>query len=78
MRQPQKLTESDILALLQKAVELDGSQREFAQRLGIPPNTLSDMLRCRRPISSFVLAALGIRKVTVLERGNEEVSYERI
>ena len=58
----------DILQFLRAAVEQEGSKAAFAARHGLTRTDLSKILHGRRPVSSTLAKALGLRKVYVVDR----------
>lgn len=59
------LTEAQAKLRLYKAVESAGSQAAFAKRHGISQQHVCDVLRCRRPLTDRLLAAVGLRRMVV-------------
>lgn len=57
------LDDSDILVLLRAAIEQEGNITAFAKRHGLERTQLSNMLRGKRPLSSPLIKAMGLRKV---------------
>ncbi len=57
------LSKNEVLALLRARAEKAGSQRALAERLGVTPAYLSDVLQGRREPGPKILAALGLRRV---------------
>ena len=57
------LGDKDVLRLLRAAVEREGSITSFAKRHGLERSNLSHMLSGKRPVSSPIVKALGLRKV---------------
>jgi hypothetical protein len=57
------LEDTDVVQLLRKAIEQEGSQMAFAKRHGLERTHLNLVLRGRRPPSSSILKLLGLRKV---------------
>lgn len=60
----------NVQKLIAQTVELfeGGSQKKAAQRLGISPQYLNDILRGRREISEAVAAKYGLRRVVIFEK----------
>jgi DNA-binding transcriptional regulator YdaS (Cro superfamily) len=52
----------DIIQIIRERIG-KGSQRDFAQLLGVSPSYLSDVLKGRRDAGPKVLAALGLKRV---------------
>jgi DNA-binding transcriptional regulator YdaS (Cro superfamily) len=56
----------DLYASARKAIERAGGQSEWARRIGVTPQQLSDFLSARRAPIPKILAALGYqRRVSV-------------
>jgi DNA-binding phage protein len=53
----------EVIQLLRAAVEREGNQGAFARRFGIERSGLNMMLNGKRPLTTAVLKALGLRKV---------------
>ena len=60
--------DGDIVRLLRAAVEQVGSKAAFAARHGLPRANVSKILNGRRPVSSTLAKALGLRKVYIIDR----------
>ena len=67
------MTHAQLLRRLQAACDEAGSQTAFAQRLGVRPQFVNNVLAGRREPSARLLEALGYRRI---ERTS--VTYERI
>ena len=59
--------EDDIVHLLRAAVEREGGQSAFAKHHGLDRVLINMILNGKRPVSSSVAKALGLRKVYVAE-----------
>jgi hypothetical protein len=57
------LHDKDVLRLLRAAVEQEGSVSAFARRHSLERTHLTQMLNGKRPVSSPLVSALGLRKV---------------
>lgn len=57
-----------IRSLLRTALDTAGSQKALADRIGISPQYLHDMLNDRRPITGKALEFLGFSQITVYYR----------
>jgi hypothetical protein len=57
----------DIIRLLRAAIEQEGSVTAFATRHSLPRTSVSNVLNGRRPASSTLVKALGLRKVYVVD-----------
>jgi hypothetical protein len=60
--------DGDIIQLLRAAIEREGSVTAFAARHGLPRPNVSKYLNGRRPISSTLVKALGLRKVHIADK----------
>jgi hypothetical protein len=58
---------NDVVALLRTAIEREGSQIAFAKHYDINRTHLSMVLSGKRPVGAAVAAALGLRKMYVVE-----------
>jgi|GraSoiStandDraft_4_1057263.scaffolds.fasta_scaffold1365732_2 DNA-binding phage protein len=59
------LDDSDIRLLLRAAIEQEGNISAFAKRHGLERTNLTNVLNGKRPVSSSIAKALGLRKVYV-------------
>lgn len=59
-------TERDVMEDLRLAVADAGSQKAFAQQLGVSCAYVNDMLRGHRPVQGKVLAMLGYERKSVI------------
>jgi molybdenum-dependent DNA-binding transcriptional regulator ModE len=57
------LDDKGVIQLLQAAIEREGSISAFARRHGLERSQLTNMLNGKRPVSSPLVKALGLRKV---------------
>lgn len=64
------MDKSDVIRLLEEEVKRLGSQRALADRLGVTPAYLGDVLRGRRDPGPAILEALGLEK-DVIYRSRE-------
>jgi DNA-binding phage protein len=62
-RQLLAFDDDEIIRILRAAVEREGNQGAFARRFGIERSGLNMMLNGKRPVTSAVVKALGLRKV---------------
>ena len=58
----------DIIRFLRAAIEQEGSKAAFAARHGLTRTDVSKILHGKRPVSSTLAKALGLRKVYVFDR----------
>jgi plasmid maintenance system antidote protein VapI len=58
----------DIIQLLRLAIEREGSITAFAARYGLHRSNVNNILNGRRPVSSPLVKALGLRKVYIAEQ----------
>jgi transcriptional regulator with XRE-family HTH domain len=56
------MSQPEIVQIIRERIG-KGSQRDFAQSLGVSPSYLSDVLKGRRDAGPKVLAALGLKRV---------------
>ena len=61
------LDDLGVVQLLKAAIEREGSISAFAKRHGLERSYLSSVLNGRRPVSSPLAKALGLRKVYALQ-----------
>lgn len=66
----QRLTDADLLKLLQKAIAAAGSLRKWAQAHGFSPTYLSLVLRGKSKVSTRLAASLGYRRVSFWEKSS--------
>jgi len=59
--------DDEVIQLLRAAVEREGNQGAFARRHGVERSGLNMILNGKRPVTSAVLKALGLRKVYARE-----------
>ena len=59
--------DNEVLQLLRAAVEREGGQSAFAKDHGLDRVLINMILNGKRPVSSSVAKALGLRKVYVAE-----------
>ena len=64
------LDDKDVLLLLRAAIKQEGGISAFAKRHGMGRSPLSSMLNGKRPVSSTLVKALGLRKVYALDQDN--------
>lgn len=59
-----------VLGMIRIAIQVEGSQKAFAERVGISEQYLTDILRGRRPIggATCVLDFLGLERVVTFKR----------
>jgi plasmid maintenance system antidote protein VapI len=62
------LENGDIVRLLRVAVEQEGSITAFATRHNLHRTEVSNILNGRRPVSSPLVKALGLRKVYIADQ----------
>jgi hypothetical protein len=61
------LDDLGVVQLLKAAIEREGSISAFAKRHGLERSYLSSVLNGKRPVSSPLVKALGLRKVYALQ-----------
>lgn len=57
------MTEDQVYQLLIETIRQAGGQRAFAQRIGVTPSYINDVVNKRRLMSDRILAAIGIERV---------------
>jgi pimeloyl-ACP methyl ester carboxylesterase len=62
-----RVNEDEVIQLLRAAVEREGNQIAFARRHGLERSGLNMILNGKRPVTSAVVKALGLRKVYAQE-----------
>lgn len=65
MKQWKGWDREDVVAMLRREVSLTGSQKMVAERIGISPSWLSDILTGHRVPAGRVLAHLSLKRVAV-------------
>lgn len=60
------LDDRDVVLLLRAIIKREGSISAFAKRHGLSRTQLTNMLNGKRPVSSHLVKALGLRKVYTL------------
>ena len=63
-----QLTEERVLDMVRGAIHAEGSQKAWAQRIGLSESYLSDVLNGRRDISPRILKYLDLERVTTYRR----------
>jgi plasmid maintenance system antidote protein VapI len=58
----------DIVRLLRAAIEREGSITAFAARHNLPRSNVNNILNGKRPVSSTLAKALGLRKVYIADQ----------
>ena len=59
---------ADVIRLLGAAIEREGSITAFAKRHGLHRTDVNNILNGRRPVTSSLVKALGLRKVYVADQ----------
>lgn len=67
-----RLTGAEFTKLLGTKVQEAGSQKVFAQTLGVSEQYVSDLLRNRRSPGPKLLNSLGFREIRLYEREEEK------
>jgi DNA-binding transcriptional regulator YdaS (Cro superfamily) len=62
------MNEEQAMKAVRKAIASAGSQKAFAEKVGVSQAFLSDMLAGKRYLSSAVLAGAGLEKVVTYRR----------
>ena len=60
------LSTDEVLSALRQAVAAAGSQRTYATSIGISQAYLGDVLAGRRAAGDRILAALGLKRISVI------------
>ncbi|MBR0651359.1 helix-turn-helix domain-containing protein [Roseomonas terrae] len=70
------LTAADVYGRLRAACREAGSQQAWAEKHGMSPQYVSDVLNAKRPIPDSILSALGLIRVTVYraKSGNRRIA----
>jgi DNA-binding transcriptional regulator YdaS (Cro superfamily) len=63
-----QIPEERVLKLVRIGIEVEGSQKAYAKRVGLSESYLSDVLNRRRDISPRILKHLGLERVTYYRR----------
>lgn len=61
---------AEVFGRIRRAIRLAGSQRKFAESVGISQPFLSQMLNCQRPVSDRLLRHVGLRRVVTYVETN--------
>jgi DNA-binding transcriptional regulator LsrR (DeoR family) len=61
-------TEADMYALVMAEIATDGTQREFARRLGISEQFVGDVVKKRKAVGETIARHFGYRPVRRYER----------
>jgi DNA-binding phage protein len=62
------LDDKDVVLLLKAAVEREGSISAFAKHHGLGRTNLTNMLNGKRPVSSSLVKAFGLRKAYIPQK----------
>lgn len=63
-----QIPEDKVLNMVRIGVEVEGSQKAYAKRVGLSESYLSDVLNKRRDISPRILKHLGLERVVYYRR----------
>lgn len=63
-----QIPEERVLSMVRTGIEVVGSQKAYAKRVGLSESYLSDMLNKRRDISPRILKHLGLERVVYYRR----------
>ena len=66
-----RLSLQDVVAQLRKQANEAGSQKLLAEKMGVTPQYITDILKGRREPGEAVLKPLGLRKVVSYESEGE-------
>lgn len=69
----QIITIAEVYEMLRSQIKEAGSNKAFADRAGVSPGFITNILAYRKPISEKVLDALGIKRheIFIKEKTNE-------
>lgn len=67
-----KLSQEEALDLVRAAITLAGSQKAFADKHGINPQLLSNVLKGHKPMPPSIMDAVGLNREVVYTRKREE------
>jgi DNA-binding transcriptional regulator YdaS (Cro superfamily) len=59
------LHQIEVFATIKQKIDAAGSQAAFARQAGVTPQYVSMVLNAQRPASDALLAAVGLRRITV-------------
>lgn len=62
------ITEERLRGMVRIAVQVEGSQKAFAQKVGVSEGYLVDVLKNRRSVPRKILEFLGVERVTLYRR----------
>lgn len=63
-----QISEERLRGMVRIAIRVEGSQKAFAQKVGISETHLTDVLKERRSVPRKVLEFLGLERVTLYRR----------
>lgn len=66
-----QISEDKLRGMVRLAVQMDGSQKAFAQRVGVSEGYLVDVLKNRRAVPKKILDFLGFERVVIYRRLKE-------
>lgn len=62
------ITEERLRGMVRIAVQVEGSQKAFARKVGVSEGYLVDVLKNRRSVPQKILDFLGLERVTLYRR----------
>lgn len=66
------LTEQEVMERLRAAIEGAGGQRAFAEKHGLTPAYINDVVHGRRALADRILAAIGVKRTITYSVEYEE------
>lgn len=63
-----QISEERLRGMVRIAIQVEGSQKAFAQKVGISETHLTDVLKERRSVPRKVLEFLGLERITLYRR----------
>jgi DNA-binding transcriptional regulator YdaS (Cro superfamily) len=63
-----QIPEKKVIDLVRLGIQIEGSQKAYAKRVGLSESYLSDVLNQRRDISPRILKHLGLERVVYYRR----------
>ena len=59
-----EITDADVYGRIRRAISLAGSQKAFAEGLGVTPAFVNQVLNAKRPVPDAMLRRVGLKRVT--------------
>lgn len=67
-----QINEDKLRGMVRLAIQMDGSQKAFAQRVGVSEQYLVDVMKSRRAVPKKILDWLGYERVVLYRRKRDE------